>query len=172
MPHSFNVITRQADLREYVALKHLVTVQGFTTDVYNPVSTEYDPSTRMGSVYNSKDHEYRYNDSPDFQARILYADPQTDMFDRATQMEVDYVNTAYTLKKLPESIEAPGPGQYRPKHADKYCPGEILPFAKLYVRYGTLGLSYFVRAIDVLRNPNATSPQDEALIKLGLVIHV
>lgn len=173
MAHSYNVITKHADFMEYIALKHLVQIQGYVTDVYLPVKEEYDPRTRTGSVYNSKDHEYRYKDTPDFQARIAYTDPQTAMFDHGDAMEVNYANIAYTLKKLPDGIEPAGPGQYRPKYADKYCPGEILQFSKLHVNYGNgQDLSYFVREIDALRNPNAKSVHDEALIRLELVIHI
>ena len=174
MPHSYNVITRHADFREYIALKHLVQVQGFVTDVYLPREAQYDPRTRTGSVYNSKDHEYRYPDEPDFQARIAYTDPQTDMFDRGDTMEVNYANIAYTLKRLPEGLPDAGKGQYRPDNSkiEKYCPGDIEQYAKLYVNFGQMDLSYFVRQIEVLRNPNAKSPSDEALIKLELVIHI
>lgn len=174
MPHSYNVITRHADFREYIALKHLVQIQGFTTDVYLPRKAEYDPKTRTGSIYNSKDHEYRYPEEPDFQARIAYTDPQNDMFDRGKQMEVNYTNIAYTLKSLPLDIPEAGPGQFRPKKAsvERYCPGDIAQFSKLFVSYGGMDLSYFVRQITVLRNPNAKAPADEALIRLELVIHV
>lgn len=172
MPHSYNVITKHADFKEYIALKHLVQLQGYDTDVYLPVKETYDPKTRTGSIYNSKDHEYRYASKPDFQARIAYTDPQADMFDRGTKMEVDYVNIAYTLKTLPPNLPAEGPGQYRPKQADKYCPGDIAQFSKLYVNHGGHDLSYFVRQITVLRNPNAKSGKDEALIRLELVIHI
>ena len=172
MPHSYNVITKHADFKEYIALKHLVQIQGYLTDVYLPVKGGYDPKTRTGSVYNSKDHEYRYNDTPDFQARIAYTDPQTDMFDHGNVMDVNYTNIAYTLRTLPPDIEMPGPGQYRPKSVSKYCPGDIAQFSKLYVRHGMHDLSYFVREVTVLRNPNAKSPEDNALIRLELVIHV
>ena len=174
MPHSYNVITRHADFREYIALKHLVQIQGYTTDVYLPRDAEYDPETRTGSIYNSKDHEYRYPDEPDFQARIAYTDPQADMFDHGTKMEVNYTNIAYTLKKLPADIPPAGPGQYRPDNSriEKYCPGDIEHFSKLYVHYSALDLSYYVREISVLRNPNAKAVEDEALIRLELVIHV
>lgn len=174
MPHSYNVITRHADFREYIALKHLVQIQGFTTDVYLPRDGGYDPRTRTGSIYNTKDHEYRYPDTPDFQARIAYTDPQGDMFDRGTQMEVSYSNIAYTLKRLPTGIPEAGKGQYRPKNSnvEKYCPGDIAQFSKLYISYGGMDLSYFVREISVLRSPNAKAVDDEALIRLELVIHV
>jgi len=172
MAHSYNVITKHADFKEYIALKHLVQIQGYVTDVYLPIKGEYDPKTRTGSIYNSKDHEYRYADNPDFQARVAYTDPQTDMFDRGRVMEVNYTNIAYTLKRLPPDIPPAGPGQYRPKYADKYCPGDIVQFSKLYVHYGSMDLSYFVRQITVIRNPNAKSVDDEALIRLELVIHI
>ena len=172
MAHSYNVITKHADFKEYIALKHLVQIQGYVTDVYLPIKGDYDPRTRTGSIYNSKDHEYRYADKPDFQARIAYTDPQTDMFDRGRVMEVNYTNIAYTLKLLPPDIAPAGPGQYRPKYADKYCPGDIVQFSKLYVHYGSQDLSYFVRQITVIRNPNAKSVDDEALIRLEMVIHV
>ena len=42
----------------------------------------------------------------------------------------------------------------------------------MYVNYGGMDLSYFVREISVLRNPNAKAVDDEALIRLELVIHV
>ena len=174
MPHSYNVITRHADFREYIALRHLVQIQGYVTDVYLPRREEYDPRTRTGSVYNSKDHEYCYPDTPDFQARIAYTDPQADMLDRGDGMEVNYSNIAYTLKRMPLDVPEAGPGQYRPRNdrIEKYCPGDIEQFAKLFVSYGEVGLSYFVREITVLRNPNAKSTADEALIRLELVIHV
>lgn len=175
MPHSYNVITRHADFKEYIALKHLVQIQGFVTDVYLPREGVYDPKTRTGSIYNNKDHEYRYPDKPDFQARIAYTDPQADMFDRGMHQEVNYSNIAYTLKKLPEGLPDAGPGQYRPANSkiERYCPGDIAQYSKLYVNYGGgVDLSYFVRQIEVLRNPNAKAPSDEALIKLELVIHV
>lgn len=174
MPHSYNVITKHADFREYIALKHLVQVQGFVTDVYLPRKAEYDPRTRTGSVYNNKDHEYRYPEEPDFQARIAYTDPQADMFDRGDTMEVNYANIAYTLKRLPEGLPDAGPGQYRPSNSkiEKYCPGDIEQHAKLHINYSGMDLSYFVREITVLRNPNAKAVADEALIRLELVIHV
>lgn len=170
MPHSYNVITKHADFKEYIALKHLVQIQGYVTDVYLPIDDAYDPATRTGSIYNSKDHEYRYADTPDFQARIAYTDPQSDMFDHGDGQEVNYTNIAYTLKRTPPTTG--GPGQYTPKQADKFCPGEIKQFSKLYVNYGGMDLSYFVRGITVLRNPNAKDVDAEALIRLELVIHV
>lgn len=170
MPHSYNVITKHADFREYIALKHLVQIQGYITDVYLPIDDAYDPKTRTGSIYNSKDHEYRYADEPDFQARIAFTDPQADMFDRGDVQEVNYTNIAYTLKRVPP--EDAGPGQFKPGQSDKYCPGNIEQFSKLYVNYGGMDLSYFVRQIAVLRNPNAKNVDDEALIRLELVIHV
>ena len=154
MPHSYNVITKHADFKEYIALRHLVQIQGYITDVYLPREGGYDPKTRTGSIYNSKDHEYRYPDEPDFQARIAYEDAQADMFDRGTAMEVDYTNIAYTLKN------------------HKYCPGNVEQGSKLYVAYGGVDLSYYVRQVTVLRNPNAKDPEAEALIRLELVIHV
>ncbi len=174
MPHSYNVITHHADFREYIALKHLVQIQGFVTDVYLPREGGYDPKTRTGSIYNNKDHEYRYPDKPDFQARIAYTDPQNDMFDRGDVQEVNFSNIAYTLKRLPADIPEAGKGQFRPKNSkiEKYCPGDIEQYAKLYVNYGGMDLSYFVREITVLRNPNAKAVDDEALIRLELVIHV
>ncbi len=172
MAHSYNVITKHADFKEYIALKHLVQIQGYVTDVYLPIDDAYDPKTRTGSIYNSKDHEYRYADTPDFQARIAYTDPQTDMFDHGDVMDVNYTNIAYTLKRLSPDIPEAGPGQYRGKYADKYCPGTIEQFSKLYINSGMHDLSYFVREISVLRNPNAKSGDDEALIRLELVIHV
>lgn len=154
MPHSYNVITKHADFKEYVALKHLVQIQGYITDVYLPVAGGYDPRTRTGSIYNSKDHEYRYKDEPDFQARIAYTDPQADMFDRGHVQEVNYTNIAYTLKN------------------HKFCPGDVAQFSKLYVSYGGMDLCYFVRQVTVLRNPNAKDVDAEALIRLELTIHV
>lgn len=170
MPHSYNVITKHADFKEYIALKHLVQIQGYVTDVYLPIEEAYDPKTRTGSIYNSKDHEYRYADTPNFQARIAYTDPQTDMFDRGDVQEVNYTNIAYTLKRV--SSKDVGPGQFKPGQSDKYCPGNIEQFSKLYISYGGMDLSYFVRQITVLRNPNAKNVDDEALIRLELVIHV
>ena len=174
MPHSYNVITRHADFREYIVLKHLVQIQGFITEVYLPRNGEYDPRTRTGSIYNNKDHEYRYPEKPDFKARIAYLDPQNDMFDRGTKMEVNYTNVAYTLKLLPPDMPPAGPGQFRPDNSkiEKYCPGDIAQFSKLYVDYGQMDLSYFVRQVSVLRNPNAKGVPDEAVIRLELVIHV
>lgn len=172
MPHSYNVITRHADFREYIALKHLVQIQGYVTDVYLPVDDMYDPSSRTGSIYNNKDHEYRYNEEPDFQARIAFTDPQADLFDRGDVQEVDYSNIAYTLKRIPTDAPAPGAGQFRPGNVDKYCPGDIPQYAKLHVAYGGMDLCYFVREVSVLRNPNAKSVTDEALIRLDLVVHV
>lgn len=174
MPHSYNVITRHADFKEYVALKHLVQIQGFVTDVYLPRDGGYDPKTRTGSIYNNKDHEYRYPDTPDFQARIAYTDPQADMFDRGDAQEVNFTNIAYTLKRLPSDIAEAGKGQLRPKNSkvEKYCPGDIAQFSKLYISYGGVDLSYFVRGVTVLRNPNATAADDEALVRLELVIHI
>jgi hypothetical protein len=89
-------------------------------------------------------------------------------------MEVNYSNIAYTLKRLPSDIPEAGKGQYRPKNSsvEKYCPGDIEQYAKLYVSYGGLDLSYYVREVAVLRNPNAKAVEDEALIRLELVIHV
>lgn len=172
MAHSYNVITRHADFKEYIALKHLVQIQGYTTDVYLPIDSAYDPKTRTGSIYNSKDHEYRYADTPDFKARIAYTNPQSDMFNNGDVMDVNYTNVAYTLKHLPSDIPPAGPGQYRGKYVDKYCPGTIKQFSKLYINNGMHDLSYFVRQISVLRNPNAKSGEDDALIRLELVIHV
>lgn len=180
--HSLNVITRIADTHTYVALKHSISIIGYNTEVYLPVISEgtkdfpihdrgdfsiysgmpmegaYNEEDRTGSVYNDKDHEYRYNETPDFMARIAFLDPQNQPVIRGKEMFLNEENTAYTLKNT---------GGHR-----DYCPGDIVLHSKLLIHYGDEDLSYFVRNIQVLRNPNAKKESEEALIYLDLVLHV
>lgn len=180
--HSLNVITRLADTQVYVALKHSITIVGYNAEVYLPVISEgtenfpivdrgdssiysgmplegaYNQEDRTGSVYNEKDHEYRYKEEPDFIARIAFLDPQEQPVIRGTEMFLDEENTAYTLKNTSG-------------HRD-YCPGDIVLHSKLLVHYGDEDLSYFVKNIRTLRNPNAKKESEESLIYLDLVLHV
>lgn len=180
--HSLNVITRLADTQAYVALKHSITMVGYNAEIYLPVKSEgtenfpihdrgddsiysgmplggaYNPEDRTGSIYNDKDHEYRYNELPDFIARIAFLDPQEQPVIRGSEMFINDENTAYTLKNT---------GGHR-----DYCPGDIVLHSKLLVHYGNEDLSYFVKNIRVLRNPNAKKESEESLIILDLVLHV
>lgn len=180
--HALNVITRIADVHTYVALKHSISIIGYNTEVYLPVISEgtenfpihdrgdnsiyngmpmegaYNEEDRTGSVYNIKDHEYRYNETPDFMARIAFLDPQNQPVIRGKEMFINEENTAYTLKNT---------GGHR-----DYCPGDIVLYSKLLIHYGDEDLSYFVRNIQVLRNPNAKKESEEALIYLDLVLHM
>ena len=155
MPHSLKVITDTADLVEYVSLKHSIKIMGYDTQVFLPIKGDYDPESREGSIYNQDDHEYRYSESPSFIARLAYGNPQESTITRGTEMIVNKTNIAYTLK-----------------NNAAFCPGDIVQYSKLLVNYGGEDLSYFVHAVTVLRNPNAGSESDEALIKLELVMHV
>jgi hypothetical protein len=176
------VITNIADLHVYVALKHAISIIGLNAEVYLPVASEgtpdypiedrgdqsiysgmpfmgdYNEEDRTGSVYNDKDHEYRYNEEPDFIARIAFLDPQEQPVIRGTEMFLDEENTAYTLKNT---------NGHR-----NYCPGDIVLHSKLLVHYGDEDLSYFVKNIRTLRNPNAKKESEESLIYLDLVLHV
>lgn len=183
--HSLNVITSLADAQVYIALKHAITIVGYNTEVYLPVISEgtpdfpiaertpqldgsiysgmplegaYNQEDRTGSIYNDKDHKYRYNEDPDFIARIAFLDPQAQPVTRGTEMFLNEENTAYTL-------------QNTSGHRN-YCPGEILLHSRLLVHYGNEDLSYFVRDINVLRNPNARNHTDESLIYLDLCVHM
>lgn len=180
--HAQNVITAVADLHTYVALKHSISIIGYNAEVFlpqegkreadpqslqpggrvdlygAPALGDYEPETRTGSLYNYKDHEYLYPSEPDFIARIAFLDPQPDPAMRGTEMFVDETNTAYTLK--------------RTNGHRNYCPGDIALYSKLLVHYGQEDLSYFVNNVKVLRNPNAKSEDDEALIYLDLVLHI
>ena len=180
--HAQNVITGIADLHTYVALTHAISIIGYNTEVYlpregkresapetldeggrvdlfgAPVLGDYEPETRTGSLYNPKDHEYLYEDKPDFIARLAFLDPQDQPAQRGTELLVDETNTAYTLK--------------RTNGKRNYCPGDIQLYSKLLVHYGHEDLSYFVQNIKTLRNPNAKNAEDEALIYLDLVIHI
>lgn len=180
--HSLNVITRIADLHTYMALKHSIAIIGYNTEVYLPVKSEgtenfpihdrgddsiynglplkgaYNQEDRTGSLYNDKDHEYRYSEKPDFIARIAFLDPQEQPVIRGKEMFIDEENTAYTLKNTSG-------------HRD-YCPGDIQLYSKLLIHYGTEDLSYFVKNITTLRNPNAKKESEEALIYLDLVLHL
>lgn len=180
--HAQNVITNIADLHVYVALKHAISIIGLNAEVYLPVASEgtpdypiadrgdqsiysgmpvigdYNEEDRTGSVYNDKDHEYRYNEEPDFIARIAFLDPQEQPVIRGTEMFLDEENTAYTLKNT---------NGHR-----NYCPGDIVLHSKLLVHYGDEDLSYFVKNIRTLRNPNAKKESEESLIYLDLVLHV
>lgn len=186
--HAQNVITTIADLHTYVALKHSISIIGYNTEVYlptdgitptDPPSTStppaidrgddsiysgmplegtYNQEDRTGSVYNNKDHEYRYKDEPNFIARIAFLDPQDNPAVRGTEMFLDEENRAYTLKRTDG-------------HRD-YCPGDIQLYSKLLIHYGKEDLSYFVKGIDVLRNPNAKDEDAESLIYLDLVLHL
>ena len=180
--NSLNVITRLADTQAYVALKHSITMVGYNAEIYLPVKSEgtedfpihdrgddsiyngmpmsgaYNQEDRTGSLYNDKDHEYRYNELPDFIARIAFLDPQSQPVIRGTEMFINEENTAYTLKNTSG-------------HRD-YCPGDIVLHSKILVRYGDEDLSYFVKNITTLRNPNAKKESEESLIILDLVLHV
>lgn len=186
--HSLNVITNIADTHVYVALKHSIAIIGYNAEVYlptdgvsptdpSPTSTPraydrgddsiyngmplegtYNQEDRTGSIYNAKDHEYRYKDEPDFIARIAFLDPQNEPVTRGTEMFLNEENTAYTLKNTSG-------------HRD-YCPGDIALHSKLLVHYGDEDLSYFVKNIRVTRNPNAKKESEESLIYLDLVLHV
>ena len=180
--NALNVITNIADVHTYVALKHSISIIGYNTEVYLPVISEgtenfpihdrgdfsiysgmpmegaYNQEDRTGSVYNDKDHEYRYNETPDFMARIAFLDPQSQPVIRGKEMFLNEENKAYTLKNT---------GGHR-----DYCPGDIVLHSKLLVHYGDEDLSYFVKNINVLRNPNAKQESEEALIYLDLVLHV
>ena len=92
--HALDVFTSLADLQAYVSLKHAITIMGFNVDVYLPQESTgtqanplhdrgdgslysgepyvgaYNPDDRTGSVYNEKEHAYRYPATPDFTARI------------------------------------------------------------------------------------------------------
>ena len=182
--HAQNVITNIADLHVYVALKHAISIIGLNAEVYLPVISTgtpdfpieprsynddsiysgmpltgaYNQEDRTGSIYNDKDHEYRYNELPDFIARIAFLNPQDDPVNSGKKMFLNDENTAYTLKNTSG-------------HRD-YCPGDIVVHSKLLVRYGEEDLSYFVKNIRVLRNPNAKKESEESLIYLDLVLHV
>lgn len=180
--HAQNVITSIADLHTYVALKHSISIIGYNAEVYLPVKSEgtenfpihdrgddsiysgmpmdgaYNQEDRTGSVYNNKDHEYRYNDEPDFIARIAFLDPQDQPVIRGKEMFLDEENTAYTLKNTSGKRD--------------YCPGDIVLYSKILVHYGTEDLSYFVNNIRTMRNPNARMESEESLIYLDLVLHV
>lgn len=180
--HAQNVITNIADLHTYVALKHSISIIGYNAEVYLPVKSEgtenfpihdrgddsiysgmpmdgaYNPEDRTGSVYNDKDHEYRYNEEPDFIARIAFLDPQDQPVIRGKEMFIDEENTAYTLKNTNGKRD--------------YCPGDIGLYSKILVHYGTEDLSYFVNNIRTMRNPNARMESEESLIYLDLVLHV
>lgn len=180
--HAQNVFTTIADLRAYVGLKHAISLIGYNAEVYLPVistGTEnypihdrgdfsiysglplegaYNPEDRTGSIYNDKDHEYRYNDNPDFVARIAFLDPQEQPVIRGTEMFVNDENKAYTLKNT---------SGHR-----NYCPGDIVLHSKLLIHYGDEDLSYFVKNITVWRNPNAKKESEESLIYLDLVLHM
>lgn len=179
---TLHVFTKLADTQAYAALKHSITLVGYNAEVYLPVVSEgtenfpihdrgdnsiysgmplegaYNPEDRTGSVYNYKDHEYRYNATPDFIARIAFLDPQEQPVIRGKEMFLDEENTAYTLKNT---------GGHR-----DYCPGDIVLYSKLLVHYGDEDLSYFVNNIRTLRNPNARAESDESLIYLDLVLHM
>ena len=122
------------------------------------MSGAYNQEDRTGSLYNDKDHEYRYNELPDFIARIAFLDPQSQPVIRGTEMFINEENTAYTLKNTSG-------------HRD-YCPGDIVLHSKILVPYGDEDLSYFVKNITTLRNPNAKKESEESLIILDLVLHV
>lgn len=180
--HAQHVITDIADLHIYVALKHAISIIGLNAEVYLPVASEgtpdypihdrgdqsiysgmpfmgdYNEEDRTGSVYNDKDHEYRYNEEPDFIARIAFLDPQDQPVIRGKEMFLDEENTAYTLKNT---------NGHR-----NYCPGDIVLHSKLLLHYGDEDLSYFVKNIRTLRNPNAKKENEESLIYLDLVLHV
>lgn len=180
--HAQNVITNIADLHTYVALKHSISIIGYNAEVYLPVKSEgtenfpihdrgddsiysgmpmdgaYNQEDRTGSVYNNKDHEYRYNEEPDFIARIAFLDPQDQPVIRGKEMFIDEENTAYTLKNT--------------SGKRNYCPGDIVLYSKILVHYGTEDLSYFVNNIRTMRNPNARMESEESLIYLDLVLHV
>lgn len=180
--HAQNVITSIADLHTYVALKHSISIIGYNAEVYLPVKSEgtenfpihdrgddsiysgmpmdgaYNQEDRTGSVYNNKDHEYRYNEEPDFIARIAFLDPQDQPVIRGKEMFLDEENTAYTLKNT--------------NGKRNYCPGDIVLYSKILVHYGTEDLSYFVNNIRTMRNPNARMESEESLIYLDLVLHV
>lgn len=180
--HALNVITSLADLHTYVALKHSIAIIGYNTEVYLPVTSAgteefplvdrgddsiyngmplegaYNEEDRTGSLYNYKDHEYRYADEPDFIARIAFLDPQEQPVIRGKEMFMDEENTAYTLKNT---------SGHR-----NYCPGDIVLHSKLLVHYGDEDLSYFVNNIRVLRNPNFKKENEESLIYLDLVLHI
>lgn len=211
--HAQNVITNIADLHTYVALKHSISIIGYNTEVYlpregkridepeeltpggrpdlygAPILGDYEPETRTGSLYNDKDHEYLYENTPDFIARIAFLDPQTEPPVRGTEMFLNEENTAYTLKwtdgevgkledsdnnQLVTSLPAPHPISYKDKKATHrdYCPGNIALYSKLLIHYGGEDLSYFVKNVRVLRNPNAKLESHEALIYLDLVLHL
>ena len=186
--HAQNVITNIADLHTYVALKHSISIIGYNAEVYlptdgitptDPPSTStppaidrgddsiysglplegtYNQEDRTGSLYNHKDHEYRYKDEPDFIARIAFLDPQEQPVIRGTEMFLDEENTAYTLK--------------RTDGHRNYCPGDIKLYSKLLIHYGDEDLSYFVNNVRVLRNPNAHLEDVESLIYFDLVLHL
>lgn len=180
--HAQNVITNIADLHTYVALKHSISIIGYNAEVYLPVKSQgtenfpihdrgddsiysgmpmdgaYNQEDRTGSVYNNKDHEYRYNEEPDFIARIAFLDPQDQPVIRGKEMFIDEENTAYTLKNT--------------SGKRNYCPGDIVLYSKILVHYGTEDLSYFVNNIRTMRNPNARMESEESLIYLDLVLHV
>lgn len=180
--HAQNVIASIADLQSYVSLKHAISIIGYNAEVYLPHEGkreaapeeltpggrvdlygapslgDYEPETRTGSLYNTKDHEYLYSEKPDFVARIALLDPQGQPVHRGTDMMVSESNTAYTLK--------------RTDGRRNYCPGDIALYSKILIRYGQEDLSYFVNNVKVLRNPNAKHEDTEALICLDLVIHI
>lgn len=211
--HAQNVITNIADLHTYVALKHSISIIGYNTEVYlpqegkriadpeeltpggrpdlygAPILGDYEPETRTGSLYNDKDHEYLYSDTPDFLARIAFLDPQAQPVVRGTETFISEENTAYTLKwtdgeegEIEDSEKDlittdrpyPQPISYKDGKAThrNYCPGDIALYSKLLIHYGGEDLSYFVKNVRVLRNPNAKLESHEALIYLDLVLHL
>ena len=180
--HALDVFTSLADLQAYISLKHAIAIMGFNVDVYLPHESigtpasplhdrgdgslysgepyigAYNPDDRTGSVYNKKDHAFRYPTTPDFTARIALTNPQGEPVVRGTEVFVNEQNKAYTLKNT--------------TGARNYCPGDIAVNSKLVIAYGGSTLNYFVDAIHVLRNPNASSESDESMIFLDLDMHV
>jgi len=147
---------RVATVREQRAFRHLQRLWGLICDVYFPVSGDYDPYTRQGSIYSKTDHNYQYGNEPSLKDVNLVFSNLMDLTrtDAVTRMDnLDMRGDAFAYTNLEK---------------DGKC--AIPVNSKIIVHYNYKNTAFFVWAIPALDSPHESD--GKAVYKLVLKPHI
>jgi hypothetical protein len=158
------IATHVATVRERRAFRHLQRLWGLICDVYFPVSGDYDPYTRTGSVYARDDQKYNYKNEPSLYDVNLVFSNLMDLtrMDAVTRMDIlDMRGDIFAYTNLEKEAEDGG------KTARK-C---MIPMnSKIMVRYNNKLMAFFVWSVSALDSPY--EDDGKAIYKLELKPHV
>jgi hypothetical protein len=148
--------TRIATIREQRSFRHLQRLWGLICRVYFPVSGEYDPHTRTGSLYNREDNKFNYNNIPDIENANMVFSNLMDLtrYDAVTRMDaLGMRGDIYAFTNLEK---------------DGKC--AIPVNSKIVVEYNYKESVFFVWAIPALDSPH--EEDGKAIYKLELKAHL